>query len=184
MCFETCVVPIFAHVPASGCLTSGWHMVGSQGDSLAWAEVPDVQAHCTRTGQCHQLIAQEVETLFGYDEAHTAPLLQEGAPGDCKDRGSVEARRLRALRRAWPVCFVELVLQPAASHAEVEIGSPPSKDIGLSSFPDLDNTVLLASYLACPFLSDRKARGQSCQQVGPDWADMHAFQVAKPSLLC
>ena len=133
----------------------------------------------TRTGHCRQLIAQEVEKLFGYDEAHTAPLLQEGAPGDCKDRGSVEARRLRALRRAWPVCFVDLVLQPAASHAEAEFGSPALNNVDLSTLPDL--TVLLESYLACPYLCDRKVRGQSCQQVGPDWADMHAFQVAKPA---
>ena len=180
MCFDYCVVPIWAHVPASRLLTSGWQfMVGFQGDSLAWGEVPDVQVQCTRTGHCRQLIAQEVEKLFGYDEAHTAPLLQEGAPGDCKDRGSVEARRLRALRRAWPVCFVDLVLQPAASHAEAEFGSPALNNVDLSTLPDL--TVLLESYLACPYLCDRKVRGQSCQQVGPDWADMHAFQVAKPA---
>eukprot|EP00435_Cladocopium_sp_Y103_P004218 s3963_g1.t1 len=170
------------HVPPSGILTSNWQFVlDAQRDSLAWEEVPDVQVHCARTAQRRQLLAQEVENLFGYDEAHTASLLQEGAPGEPKDRGSVEARRLHALRRAWPVCFIELVLQPTACHAETECMSPASNSIDLPTLPEPPRTVLLESHLACPYLCDRKARGQSCQQVGPDWADMHAFQAARPA---
>ena len=171
LCFEHYMLPRILHAPPSSFLTSGWRFVtDSHGYSLAWADVADVQVQCIRTAQCRKLLAQEVEQLFGYDEAHTAPLLQEGAPGDPKDRGSVEARRLRALLRAWPVCFIEILLHSAA---ETECGPPASGDLVLPSVPD--------PQLACPYLSDRRERGLVCNQVGPDWADMHAFQAARPA---
>ena len=181
VCFETCLQPVAAFVAPSDLLIEPWSFaVVSQKHSLAWAEVPGAQVQCARTTQCRPLVAQEVEQLLGYDEAHTAPLLQEGAPNNAKDRGSVEARRLQALVRTWPVSFIALALQPVHCKTSADC-MPQAPQFDLCALPNPWRPMLLETCLACPYLRDRQKRGKPCQQVGPDWADMHAFQAARPA---
>lgn len=174
---QNCAVPVCQHAAATDLLLANWKFAGRYFcDKLCWDTLLQMQVCCDHTAGVRPLLAVEVESLFGYGEAHTAPLLQDSAPGDSKDRTKVEDRRVQVLLQTLPQCVVNLLISQPSEHC-VDLGLVSSPNFVDCTLPIQD--LLLDSKLACPYTQDRQRRGLCTTSVGPDWADLHAFQAAR-----
>ena len=108
---DSCATPLYQPATPTESLLRGWAFVSdSHQRHVPLQEVRKSLLLSARTGQTRPLVAQELEGLFGYSHARTAPLLQSAAPHDSTDRSSVEQRRVSLLTQTLPLCVVALVL--------------------------------------------------------------------------
>ena len=141
---------------------------------------------CARTGRTRRLIAQELEGLLGYEPCHTAPLLQGGVQSTGLH---VEARRVMLLQSSIPVCISRLLVAAGAHvlrlRTSADVATSLALDPVIQETAVRDECALRTQQLdelrkACPYLCDRQLRGLCYDGVlGPDWADMHAYQAAR-----